>query len=51
MTVAELMMDLTALPMNAQVYVDLQQVDCLGVEGVDVEEDDGEVTVYLIVSV
>jgi hypothetical protein len=51
MTVAELIEELRVLPSDASVYVDLQQVDCLGVEAVDVEDDDGDVTVYLVVSV
>jgi hypothetical protein len=51
MTVAELIADLEKMPADAEVYVDVHQVDCFGLEMVDSEEDDGEVTVYLVIGV
>lgn len=51
MTVKELIEELKGLPYDAEVYVDLAQRDCLGVEAVDSEDVDGEVTVYLLVDV
>jgi hypothetical protein len=48
--VSELIAELTKLPQDSEVYVDLHQQDCLPLQMVDSEDDDGEVTVYLVIA-